>query len=69
MIEEHLIESKRQIEELANQLMLNGQDLENDKWMFAHIKQKIENTILSEYLIDLTNKRIEDLEILFSDKN
>lgn len=66
-IEDHLAESKRQISEFANQIMLNEADLEDDQRPFAPILQKSENFILSDYLLELANKRIEDLEIYIGD--
>ena len=68
LINQHLTESKKQIEDLANKVMLDKEDLEMDNRKFAALRQKAENTILSDYLIDLTNKRIEDLEIYINDE-
>lgn len=66
-IEAHLIESKKQISELADRIMLNDADLDDDNRLFAPILQKTENIILSDYLIELANKRIEDLEVYIGD--
>ncbi|MBK7128288.1 MAG: hypothetical protein IPM74_12315 [Crocinitomicaceae bacterium] len=66
-IQAHLVESKKQISELADRIMLNDADLEDDKRLFAPILQKTENIILSDYLIELANKRIEDLEVYIGD--
>lgn len=66
-IEEHLIETKKQITELADRIMLNDSDLEDDNRFFAPILQKSENIILSDYLRELANKRIVDLEIYIGD--
>lgn len=66
-IEAHLNESKKQISELADRIMLNDADLDDDNRLFAPILQKTENIILSDYLIELANKRIEDLEVYIGD--
>ncbi len=69
LIREHLIESKKQLENLANQIMLNDDDLEIDNRLFAMLSQKAENVIISEHLIDLANERVEDLEVYISDES
>lgn len=68
MVQEHLAESKKKIVEFADKLLLNKDDLEVDNRMFAPLLKKLENVTLSEYLIDLANERIENLEVLVSDK-
>jgi hypothetical protein len=68
MIEEHFLESKKKLVELADKIMLDEGDLEIDNRMFAPILQKIENLTLSDYLIDLANKRIENLEVFENDE-
>jgi hypothetical protein len=69
MIEQHFDESKKQLIELADKIMLDDGDLEIDNRRFAPIYQKIENLTLSHYLIDLANERIENLEIFINDES
>jgi len=69
MIEEHFIESKQQLVVLADKIMLDEGDLEIDNRRFAPIHQKLENFTLMEYLIDLANERIENLEIYINDES
>lgn len=69
MIEEHFIESKRQLVELADKILLDKGDLDIDTRMFAPLHQKIENIVLSDYLIDLANERIENLEVFINDES
>lgn len=67
MIQQHLEESKHLILKLSEKILLNKQDEAADKRMFAPLFTKTENTILSEYLIDLANERLEDLKTFTSD--
>lgn len=69
MIEEHFNESKEQLVNLADKIMLDEGDLEIDNRRFAPIYQKLENYTLMEYLIDLANERIENLEIFINDES
>jgi hypothetical protein len=48
---------------------LNEEDLEIDNRMFAALRQKTENIILSEYLIEKANERLENLEIFINDES
>lgn len=68
MIEQHLEESKNQIRALADKILLNDEDLEIDNRMFSALRQKIENMILSDSLIEKANERIEHLEVFISDE-
>ncbi|HEY9082293.1 MAG TPA: hypothetical protein VIN73_03100 [Vicingaceae bacterium] len=69
MIEQHLEESKQQISDLADKILLNDEDLEIDNRMFASLRQKTENIILSDYLIEKANERLENLEVFISDES
>lgn len=69
MIEEHLEESKQLIRDLADRILLNKEDLEIDNRMFAALRQKTENIILSDYLIEKANERLENLEIFISEES
>lgn len=69
MIEEHLEESKQLIRDLADKILLNEEDLETDKRMFAALRQKTENIILSDYLIEKANERLENLEVFVNDES
>lgn len=62
MLKSHLEETKILITELADKILLNKTDQEADSRKFAPLFKKAENTILTEYLIELTNKRIEDFK-------
>lgn len=57
----HIEESKSLILARAEKVLMNEGDLENK--MFAKIQQKVENLILSDYLIELANERIENFKI------
>lgn len=67
MIEEYLNTSKLMMREFANRVFLNEKDLEIDTRRFASLRQKAENDILTDYLIDIANDRIGDLEIFIKD--
>ncbi|WP_010520317.1 hypothetical protein [Aquimarina agarivorans] len=69
MIEQHLEESKQQISDLADKILLNDEDLEIDNRMFAALRQKTENIILSDYLIEKANERLENLKVFISDES
>lgn len=68
MVEQHLEETKEQLTKLANEILLNKDDLEQDNRMFASLRQKAENVIISDHLKDLANKRLENLEVFTNDK-
>jgi hypothetical protein len=67
MIENHLEESKKILIELADRILLNDKDLEIDNRMFAAVRQKAENIILSDYLLEKANERLENLEVFIND--
>lgn len=69
MLKRHLEESKTLINELADKVLLNKTDQEADNRMFAPLFKKTENIILSEYLTDLANERIDDFKIYTTDKD
>jgi hypothetical protein len=69
MVEEHFNESKQQLTNLADKIMLDEGDLQIDNRRFAPIYQKIENFTLSDYLIDLAHDRIENLEVFINDES
>jgi len=60
-IKDHLEESKRQITELAKEVLLTEDDFENEEF-FVLGKVVAMNTINKEHLVDLGNKRIGEIE-------
>lgn len=66
---EHLEETKRLIIELADRVMLNKDDLSVDNRMFSKLHKVIDNYTLVDYLVDLANDRIENLQLFINDKN
>lgn len=68
MIDVHMLESKKKLTELADAVLLNSHDLELDTRFFAPLHQKMENFVLTDYLIELANERIEDLKVFINDE-
>jgi hypothetical protein len=54
----HFEETKKLIEEESNKLFLDEEDLNADKSMFAPLKQKAQNVILSTYITEMANERL-----------
>lgn len=69
MTEQHLEESKQLIRDLADKILLNEEDLDIDNRMFAALRQKTENIILSDYLLEKANERLENFELLINDES
>ncbi|MBI3511899.1 MAG: hypothetical protein HY064_14655 [Bacteroidetes bacterium] len=61
---DHLEESKKLLEEKAKQILLDKEDLTFDKSMLAPVKQKLNNVILSTYLVDFANERLSTFKNL-----
>lgn len=65
---EHLAESKKLLEIRAKEIFLDKEDLQFDKSMFAPVKQKSNNVILSDYLLELANERLSSFKNLSNDE-
>lgn len=56
----HMNETKKVLLEKANGILLNDDDLELDKKVFAPLSQKMNNMVLMSYLQEYANGRLED---------
>lgn len=67
-ISEHLEETKKKLTDLAEKIMLNDEDLKLDNRLFGELIQKVENVVLLDYLIELANERLENLDLYTCDE-
>lgn len=66
LFEEHLKETKKELNEIAERVMLKKDEAANH--IFGLLLRKVENVGLSTYLMDHANKRIEAFYLICTDE-